>query len=306
MPSPRLEKGGVSDKSDWVVNCNTHKCPFGCVYCASNGLKNIRGKKFSWDEGKVTIRRLDRHCGTNISESLWEIRPGDVVQVPSSHDITSCKMAMKLVKPIREILERDGIVVVHSKMSLSVAKIIGSELYKYRKKNLVIQITIGTTNAKLMSAVEPKAPGLQERLGSLQFLYKLGFRTGVACTPALDVDVKSTHRMVSPYTKMRFHIGSIRLVGNGALGDRAMHAFNRAYGCRDANVANVHPESCKARKILSDWLYSYGDLFDANWAERVIGFAKRRKKVVCERDVYDLTKAWHFFVAPRYTLFDFL
>lgn len=306
MLLPKSGKGGVSDKSDWVINCSTHKCPFGCVYCASNGLKNIRGKKFSWDEEKVAIRRLDRSWTTSISGSLWQIEPGDVVQVPSSHDITSYKMAVKLIEPIKEILERNGIVVVHSKISSSLAEVIGSVLYKYRKRNLVIQITIGTTNAKLVSAIEPRAPILRDRLESLQLLYKLGFRTGVSCTPALDVDVESTYKMVSPYVRMRFHIGSVRWVGNGALSDRAMHAFNRAYGSQDAYVANIHPRNREARETLSDWLRGYGKRFNHNWAERMISFAKRHKKVVCEWDVYDLARAWHFFVPPRYTPFDFL
>jgi DNA repair photolyase len=198
----------------------------------------------------------------------------------------------------------EAIALIHSKMSFEVAKIIGRGLREYRNKNLVIQVTIGTTDAKLMSVLEPSAPRLKERMKSLQHLYGLGFNTSVSCTPALDTHVKDTYRMVFPYTRTRFHVGSIRR-NKSRLENRALNAFSRAYG-KWATPSEVHPKDRNARAILDDWLRGYGGRFDANWAEQMLRFEKRYRKVVCERDIYDLNYTWQLFVPPRYTLPDIL
>lgn len=298
----QVVRGGVADKADWTMNCNPGKCAGGCVYCSANALKHIRGKKVQRGCEEVKLRRTNRRSYQSLKNAVKYINPGDVVQVPSSHDITSKKMAKKLARAIRVVLTHTGAtVIIHSKMSLDVAEVISEELYPFHKHNLIIQITIGTTDAKLMRAIEPKAPSFQERLAALTLLYTLGFNTSVSCTPALSTDVEELYKMVAPYIRARFHVGSLRLKGRDFRENVAINSFHRAYG-KDAPFTKVHRGDRQLRVLLSDWLYDYHNRFDERWARRMLTLEKRYKKVICERDVYELAGTEGSFVAPLYTI----
>jgi DNA repair photolyase len=53
------------------------------------------------------------------------------------------------------------------------------------RENLLIQITLGTTDDTIREVLEPNAPSIGERLEALRWLFEERFRTSVSCEPLL-------------------------------------------------------------------------------------------------------------------------
>ena len=166
-------------------------------------VMQIMAKRFkrSTDESwKIMEIRKD------ILEKSFEKRSGRVM-FPSSHDIVDISPFKEASLTVLEnLLSHGNDVLVTTKPRLSVVKDIESKLGGYREL-MQFRFTITSRDDELLGFWEPNAPSFRERLTSLRFAFKKGYKTSVSIEPFLDYNPIRLVRIVEPYTTESIWIG---------------------------------------------------------------------------------------------------
>ncbi len=172
-------------------------CKHDCKYCYSKEMAIRFGRKTNGDWRNEEIRKemlfkkFKKHNGT--------------IMFPSSHDIHPNHLDEALIF-LQNILFHGNNVLIVSKPHYECIKAICFR-FSRDKNHIMFRFTIGSANSGVLKFWEPGAPDFSERLKSLKYAYKKGFKTSVSCEPMLDNNIDKVIEKVSPYVTDAIWIG---------------------------------------------------------------------------------------------------
>ena len=174
-------------------------CPNDCNYCFPKAWSCRVGRKTA-DTWKIEIPRL------NVSDCKFKKMDG-VIMFPESHDISISNMdnAFEL---LRKMLVVGNSVFFITKAHFKVIEKLCNEFTEY-KDNLLVCITIGSTNSQTLKFWEPGASNFEERFEALKLAYNSGYKTMVSAEPMLDKNIDELIETLSPYVTNDIWIGKI-------------------------------------------------------------------------------------------------
>lgn len=171
----RKSKFGVQEWAEYSMNFQTG-CEHGCVYCYARE-QALRFNWIStweeWETPKIREKALKKKFGK---------RQG-VTMIPTTHDITPENWETFKTILIKLLTPGNNVLLV-TKPHLSCMRELVNCFGPYRE-NLLIRITLGTTDDTVRKVLEPNAPSVGERLEALRWLFEERFRTSVSCEPLL-------------------------------------------------------------------------------------------------------------------------
>ena len=134
------------------------------------------------------------------------------VMFPSSHDIVD-------MSPFKEVcmvvlgkkLDSGNRVLVTTKPRISVTKEIDRRYYIFRAR-MQFRFTISSVNDETLAFWEPNAPKFGERLESLKYAFRRGYRTSVSIEPFLDYEPLELIRRVYPFVTESIWIGRMNYI----------------------------------------------------------------------------------------------
>lgn len=203
-------------------------CYNNCKYCYSKSMAIRFKRKTSenWTE-EVLVDTTDR--------KFFRKYKGKIM-FPSSHDITPATLEAS-VQVLKGLLNAGNDLLIVTKPNLECVKSLCNELAGYKDK-ILFRLTIGSTDNQTLSYWEPNAPSFQERLESLLFAYKEGFKTSISCEPFLDKTVEQLVEKTRPYITDSIWIGKANKL-------KSMLSLN---GYRDENSIKIADELEKINK----------------------------------------------------------
>ena len=194
---------GTKEWADHNINC-IKGCANNCRYCYA----------------KMTAKRFGR-----CTEESWkniEIRNDMVeknfkkfngrVMFPSSHDIVDIpEVKVACFTVIEKLLEVGNELLITTKPKPSIIKEI-IERFNFYKSKMQFRFTITSNNEQLLSFWEPNAPTFEERLESLIYAYKKGFKTSVSIEPFLDYEPQRLVKELAPYVTESIWLGPMNYI----------------------------------------------------------------------------------------------
>ncbi|MDH5415583.1 MAG: radical SAM protein [Candidatus Aminicenantes bacterium] len=194
---------GTKEWADFNVNCISG-CANNCRYCYAKMTAKRFGRctEESWKEMKIRKKDVEKNYKKYNGRVMF----------PSSHDIVNIlkiKEACFLV--LEKLLLAGNDVLVTTKPNLSVTKEI-IKLFKQYNSQIQFRFTITSTSTEILSFWEPNAPSYEERLESLIFAYKEGYKTSVSIEPFLDKEPQNLVHQVAPYITESIWIGPMNYI----------------------------------------------------------------------------------------------
>jgi DNA repair photolyase len=194
---------GTKEWADCNINC-IKGCYNNCRYCYALCMAKRFGRATSETWQKMIIR-------DDVVSSKFKKISGRVM-FPSTHDLfdfPEYKEACFLV--LKNLLLSNNEILITTKPRFSIIESIDKEFAK--KKNLIqFRFTITSTDNSLLQFWEPNAPSFEERLKSLRFAYKKGYKTSVSIEPFLDFDPKPLIDVISPYVTESIWLGTMNYI----------------------------------------------------------------------------------------------
>jgi len=194
---------GTKEWADHNVNC-IKGCSNNCRYCYAK----MMAKRF----GRCTEETWkDIEINRDVLNKTFKKFNGRVM-FPSSHDIIDtpeAKEACFIV--IKKLLEAGNELLITTKPKLSITKDIIKRFHSF-KLQMQFRFTITSVDNRLLSFWEPNAPTFEERLKSLRYAYKKGFKTSVSIEPFLDYNPKTLVNILSPYTTESIWLGPMNYI----------------------------------------------------------------------------------------------
>ena len=208
--------------TDKKSNCSLKKIPTGTKEWADHNVNCIKGcyNNCRYCYALLMAKRFGRATNNNWKNMI--IREDIVntqfrkfsgrVMFPSSHDIIDLPDFEEACFTVLENLLKSGNeVLVTNKPRLAIIKKIDKEFSGY-KDHIQFRFTITSPDDQLLKFWEPNAPLFQERLKSLQFAFKKGYKTSVSIEPFLDYDPKPLVDMISPYITESIWLGVMNYI----------------------------------------------------------------------------------------------
>lgn len=197
----------ASGTKEWAA-CNVNiqqGCEHGCLYCYAHGnagrFKQASAK--SW-----TTPSRNRAAVAKAYNKRYE-KP---VMFPSTHDITDANLTDCLAV-LKKLLGAGNRVLVVSKPHLKCVKELCRELDEF-KSRVLFRFSIGSANDAVLSFWEPHAPSYRERLDSLKWAHRQGFKTSVSCEPMLDGNIQRVIDDARAYVTDSIWLGRVRRIQN--------------------------------------------------------------------------------------------
>jgi DNA repair photolyase len=150
-------------------------CANGCIYCyAAHKADSFDLKpRDEWTKEEFTKR-------ANLTS--YPHKDG-VIMFPTAHDITPFNLETYL-RVVKLMLASNNNVLIVSKPRFECIKRLVDELTEY-KSNILFRFTICSTSPTVIEYWEPGAPKIEERIESLKYAFKNGYRTSVSAEPLL-------------------------------------------------------------------------------------------------------------------------
>lgn len=202
---------GTKEWADHNVNC-FKGCYNNCRYCYAK----MMAKRFGRATEKTWKKMKLRNDVVNKNFRKFNGR----VMFPSSHDIIDIpevKDACFIV--IRKLLEAGNEVLITTKPRLSITKSIIKQFKSY-KSQMQFRFTITSINDELLSFWEPKAPPFKERIKSLRYAFKEGFKTSVSIEPFLDYEPPKLVNTLAPYITESIWLGPMNYIPRNNISEK--------------------------------------------------------------------------------------
>jgi DNA repair photolyase len=194
---------GTKEWADHNVNC-IKGCYNNCRYCYAMLMAKRFGRATNNTWKKMTIRE-------DVVNTKFRKFSGRVM-FPSSHDIFDMPDYENACFTVLEnLLKSSNEVLVTTKPRLAIIKKIDREFSGY-KEQIQFRFTITSSDDQLLKFWEPNAPLLEERLKSLQYAFKKGYKTSVSIEPFLDFDPKPLVEIISPYVTESIWLGIMNYI----------------------------------------------------------------------------------------------
>lgn len=199
----RTITSGTKEWADRNINCLLG-CSNNCRYCYAKVMAKRFGRctEGTWSEIKIREDILNKSFK----------KYGGRVMFPSSHDIIDtpeAKEACFIV--VKKLLEVGNELLITTKPKLSITRDIIKQFYIF-KSQIQFRFTITSMDNQLLSFWEPNAPTFEERLKSLKYAYKKGFKTSVSIEPFLDYNPKKLVHILAPYVTESIWLGPMNYI----------------------------------------------------------------------------------------------
>lgn len=209
---------GTKEWADHNINC-FKGCYNNCRYCYAKMMAKRFGRatEETWKEMKI------RH---DVLKNNFRKYNGRVM-FPSSHDIINMpevKEACFIV--ISKLLKAGNEVLITTKPQLLITKSIIKQ-FKLYKSQIQFRFTITSINDELLSFWEPNAPIFKERLKSLSYAFKKGFKTSVSIEPFLDYDPQKLVNTLSPYITESIWIGPMNYISRNNIPKEDQYQYEK-------------------------------------------------------------------------------
>ena len=203
IPMSRKITSGTKEWADHNVNC-IKGCFNDCRYCYAKTMARRFGRctEGNWKHMKIREDVLRKDF------RKWRGR----VMFPSSHDIfdiSPFKEACFIV--LGKLLEQGNDVLIATKPRLVVIQEIDQQFRHYQEQ-MQFRFTITSAEDKLLEFWEPNATGFKERLASLEYAFRRGFKTSVSIEPFLDYDPTELIENVMPFTTESIWVGRMNYI----------------------------------------------------------------------------------------------
>jgi DNA repair photolyase len=207
---------GTKEWADHNVNC-VKGCSNDCRYCYAKMMAKRFGRctEKTWKEMEINKSILNKTFR----------RYNGRVMFPSSHDIvdiSEVKEACFIV--IKKLLQAKNELLITTKPRLSVTKDIIRLFYSF-KSQIQFRFTITSLDNGLLSFWEPNAPIFEERLASLIYAYKNGFKTSVSIEPFLDYYPIKLVYTLSPYVTESIWLGPMNYIPKNSFSDECAEQY---------------------------------------------------------------------------------
>jgi len=201
---------GTKEWADHNVNC-VKGCFNDCRYCYAKMMAKRFGRctDETWKEMEINEGVISRTFGKYSGRVMF----------PSSHDIVDVpEIKEACFTVIHKLLQAENELLITTKPKLSVTKDIMRRFYSF-KSQIQFRFTITSLDDRLISFWEPNAPLFEERLESLRYAYKKGFKTSVSIEPFLDYYPMKLVHMLSPHITESIWLGPMNYIPhNGVAG----------------------------------------------------------------------------------------
>ena len=189
---------GTKEWADSNVNC-FYGCSNDCRYCYAKKMA-IRFKRKTSESWKFMVPNQK-----NIDKS-YKKRKGRVM-FPTSHDITEESLSGCFIV-LKKLLRSGNDVLITTKPNFVCVSSICENFNKF--KNLIqFRFTITSLSSILLKFWEPGAPSFEERLKSLKYAFKKGYKTSISIEPFLDENPLELVDKLKPYVTESIWIGKM-------------------------------------------------------------------------------------------------
>jgi DNA repair photolyase len=208
---------GTKEWADHNINC-VNGCFHDCRYCYAKIMANRFGRAIgkNWRDMVVRKEAVNKKYGRYHGRIMFPTSH-DIVNIPEVED--ACFIVLE------KILKKDNEILLTTKPSFTIIKHIDEKFFNY-KKNLQFRFTITSLDNKLLKFWEPNAPLFEERLKSLQFAFKKGYKTSVSIEPFLDFDPQPLVDQISPYITESIWIGIMNYISQKNLKGNEITFYN--------------------------------------------------------------------------------
>lgn len=175
-------------------------CAHDCRYCYAKAQAIRFGRKTP-DTWKDEVPR------TSMAGKRFGKRKGRIM-FPTTHDITAGTLG-HCADALLSMLEAGNEVLVVSKPDPTVIASLCARLLKYQEQ-ILFRFTIGSFDSHTLAFWEPNAPAFAERLYSLMWCHRRGWKTSVSVEPMLDPcmsDVILLYETLEPYVTDAIWLG---------------------------------------------------------------------------------------------------
>jgi DNA repair photolyase len=198
---PRKSKSPPTGTQEWAAsNVNIQDgCEHACLYCYAKTMA-IRFKRMtaeSWSDPQIREHDLQRRF----------TRRSGRIMFPTAHDITERNIDECLIV-LKKMLNAGNDVLIVSKPCVSCMQKLCKELEPF-KNQIVLRISVGSANNRVLKYWEPGAPTFKQRLNSLKVAHLYDFKTSVSCEPMLDANIDRVVDAVHPYVTDSIWLGKI-------------------------------------------------------------------------------------------------
>jgi len=192
---------GTGEWAQFTTNIITG-CKHDCKYCYAKSMAIRFGRKSKTDWKDEVVNKVK--CEGRVS------RKGGRVMYPSTHDIYPDNLAYHLDFLTKLLQAHDEILIV-TKPHLECVKAI-CDKFQSEKARILFRFTIGSADNEVLKYWEEGAPTFEERLESLRWAFKQGFRTSVSCEPMLDRNIGKVITAVSRYVTDTIWLGKANML----------------------------------------------------------------------------------------------
>jgi DNA repair photolyase len=210
LTKKRKITSGTKEWADYTVNC-IKGCYNDCRYCYAKMI----AKRFA-RIGNDTWKKME--IKKDILSETFKKRPGRVM-FPSTHDIFDMapfKETCFIV--LRKLLESGNDMLITSKPRFIITQEI-DQRFRHYKEQIQFRFTLTSIEDKLLEFWEPNAPRFKERLTSLQYAFRRGYKTSVSIEPFLDYDPTELVETIAPFTTESIWIGRMNYISRKNLSE---------------------------------------------------------------------------------------
>lgn len=209
---------GTREWADYNVNC-VKGCYNDCRYCYAKIMAKRFGreKENTWRSMKIR---------EDVAKKSFKRLPGRIM-FPSTHDIFEFSPFKEVCFAVlKKLLESRNEVLITTKPRFSIIKAINHEFGSFMNQ-IQFRFTITSNDDSLLEFWEPNAPRFKERLVSLTYAFKEGFKTSVSIEPFLDYDPSELVETVSSFTTESIWIGRMNYIPRNHLSSKERPYYTR-------------------------------------------------------------------------------
>lgn len=189
---------GTKEWADSNVNLY-YGCSNDCIYCYAKKMAIRFGRKTE-ENWKIMLPNW------NAIEKRYGKRKGRIM-FPTSHDITEGSI-IACIDILRKLLRAGNSVLITTKPYLKAVQEICNWFFQY-KDQIQFRFTITSINWWILKEYEPGAPELVERINSLIYAFRKGYKTSVSIEPFLDMNPIALIYLVAPYVTESIWLGKL-------------------------------------------------------------------------------------------------
>jgi DNA repair photolyase len=228
-PQPIKKRRITSGTREWAdrnINC-VKGCSNDCRYCYAKLIAKRFGRctEETWKQMQIRSDVLNRTFRKHVGRVMF----------PSSHDITDApEVKDACIRVIKALLEAGDELLITTKPRISVTTDIVRRFYSFHSQ-FQFRFTITSVDNGLLSFWEPGAPPFEERLESLKYAYKRGFKTSVSIEPFLDYDPRPLVEILLPFVTESIWVGPMNYIPRNGISNESRHEYEATRSRYDIN-----------------------------------------------------------------------